>query len=32
MPNVVARLEQIQRRLDAIIRQISDERREPPPR
>jgi hypothetical protein len=32
MPNVVARLEQIERRLDAIIRQISNERREPPPR
>jgi len=30
MPNVVARLEQIERRLDAIIRQISNERREPP--
>ena len=26
MPNVVARLEQIERRLDAIMRQISDER------
>ena len=25
MPNVVARLETIERRLDAIIRQISDE-------
>ena len=32
MPNVVARLEQIERRIDAIIRQISNERREPPPR
>ena len=31
MPNVVARLEQIERRLDAIIRQISNERRQPPP-
>jgi len=32
MPNVVARLEQIERRLDAIVRQISNERRESPPR
>jgi hypothetical protein len=32
MPNIVARLEQIERRLDTIIRQISNERREPPPR
>jgi hypothetical protein len=29
MPNVVARLDRIERRLDAIIRQISDERPAP---
>lgn len=32
MPNIVARLDQIERRLDVIIRQISNERREPSPR